>query len=59
MDGIGCDALLCAQILVARHNSEINAIKTEYKNMFNEDLEKRLIKELGGDVERFFGIDKY
>jgi hypothetical protein len=56
MDGVGCDALMCAQILVARHNSEINAIKNEFKTMFGKDLEQRLVKETGGDVEKFFGI---
>lgn len=54
MDGVGCNVIVCAETLIGRSNWEIHGIRYEYRNMYNEDLEKRLIKETGGDVEKFF-----
>jgi annexin A7/11 len=54
MKGVGCDVPTCGETLVGRSNWEIQGIKYEYKALYNEDLEKRLVKETGGDVEKFF-----
>jgi hypothetical protein len=40
--------------MVGRTNREIVAIKTAFKNIYGEDLEKRIVSELKGHTEKYF-----
>jgi hypothetical protein len=52
MKGMGCDDNVIVKIFGHRTFDERAAIKDQYKTMYGEVLEKRLISELSGNMER-------
>ncbi|KAL8140351.1 hypothetical protein V2J09_006372 [Rumex salicifolius] len=50
--GFGCDTVAVINILAHRDATQRNIIQQEYRNMYSEDLLKRLVKELTGNLER-------
>ncbi|KAK4484102.1 hypothetical protein RD792_011322, partial [Penstemon davidsonii] len=52
LSGFGCDTAAVIKILAHRDATQRALIEHEYKAMYSEDLNKRLAKELRGDIER-------
>uniref|UniRef100_A0A914WV14 Annexin n=1 Tax=Plectus sambesii TaxID=2011161 RepID=A0A914WV14_9BILA len=52
MKGMGTNEKLIIEIMCTRSNHQIHAIKADYKQMYNRDLEKDLKSETGGHFER-------
>ncbi|XP_038052287.1 annexin A6-like [Patiria miniata] len=52
MKGLGTDEDTLIEIMCARNNAEIKAIKEAYKKEFKGDLEKALASETSGDFKR-------
>jgi len=52
MKGMGTDEDTLIEILGSRTNSEIEAIKPRFKELFNKDLEAEVIDETSGDLKR-------
>ncbi|KAG8382657.1 hypothetical protein BUALT_Bualt05G0100100 [Buddleja alternifolia] len=50
--GFGCDTAAVVNILAHRDATQRALIEQEYRAMYSEELTKRLVKELRGDVER-------
>ncbi|XP_022089504.1 annexin A11-like [Acanthaster planci] len=50
--GLGTDEDVLIEIMCARNNAEINAIKAAYKSEFKSDLEKALAGDTSGDFKR-------
>ncbi|XP_024027412.1 annexin D5 [Morus notabilis] len=50
--GLGCDTAAVINILGYRNASQRSLIQQEYRAMYSEDLNKRLVSELRGNVER-------
>lgn len=49
--GFGCDTAAVINILAHRDATQRNLIQQEYRNLYSEDLLKRLAKELSGKLE--------
>lgn len=49
--GFGCDTSAIISILAHRDASQRSLIENEYKVMYSEDLNKRLTKELSGNLK--------
>lgn len=56
MDGIGTKEVVLDDILMARSNADIQAIKSTYQRTFRRRLEDSLKSDLSGKVERHFMI---
>lgn len=52
MKGAGTDESMIIEILCARSNQEILAIKAAYKKLFSRDLEKDVVSETSGHFQR-------
>ncbi|KAL3510330.1 hypothetical protein ACH5RR_029731 [Cinchona calisaya] len=50
--GFGCDTAAVVNILAHRDATQRSLIQHEYRNMYHEELSKRLSSELSGDVKR-------
>lgn len=49
--GFGCDKAAVINILSHRDATQRALIQQEYRTMYSEDLNKRLVKELSGKLE--------
>ncbi|PSN72331.1 Annexin [Corynespora cassiicola Philippines] len=54
MKGMGTNEAILDDVLVGRSNADINAIKAEYRSLFNKDLDADLQGDLSGDTEDLF-----
>lgn len=52
MSGAGTNEKCLVEILTTRNNSEINAAKAKYTEMFKRDLEKDIVSETSGHLKR-------
>ncbi|XP_047342368.1 annexin D5-like [Impatiens glandulifera] len=50
--GFGCDTAIVINILAHRDSMQRSYIRHEFRTMYGEELDKRLAKELSGDLER-------
>ncbi|KAF2200772.1 Annexin [Delitschia confertaspora ATCC 74209] len=54
MQGLGTKEQFLNDVLICRSNADINAIKTEYQNIFKRSLEQDLRGDLSGRTEQLF-----
>ena len=52
MKGVGTDEEAVIEVLCSRSNVEIMKIKEEYRQLFKEDLEKRVYSETSGNLRK-------
>ena len=52
MKGAGTDEETLIEIICSRSNVELQKIIQEYKNLYNEDLEKKINSDTSGDLKR-------
>jgi len=56
LDGVGTDEDCLMEILVGRTNSDINALRAEYKKTYNRDIEKDVKGDTSGYVCRLYTV---
>jgi len=56
IDGVGTDDDCLMEILVGRTNSDINALRTEYKKTYNKDIEDDVKGDTSGYVKRLYTV---